>query len=248
MRVTICEDKHDLGYQAALAGVWKIRQAIETNGSAVVVLATGVSQFELLEELVKADVDWSKIEVFHLCEYVGLDADHSASFRRYLRKRFLDKVPALKAFYAIDGNATDLEGEVKRLSALLSGKTIDLMFLGIGENGHLAFNDPPANFDTDDPYIIVTLEERSRRQQVGEGWFKKLDEVPTQAITMSIRQILKSRCIICAVPDQRKARAVAMCLYDQISPLSPCTVLRRRVECSLFVDRPSSMLVFGDRR
>lgn len=248
MRVTICDDKRDLGFQAAQAGVWKIQQAIATNGSAVVVLATGVSQFELLDELVKADIDWSKVEVFHLCEYVGLDAGHPASFRTYLQKRFIDRVTGLKAFHAIEGDAADLDGEVRRLCALLAGKNVDLMFLGIGENGHLAFNDPPANFDIDNPYLLVNLENRSRKQQVGEGWFKTLDEVPERAITVSIRQILKSRCIICAVPDQRKARAVAMCLYDQISPLSPCTVLRRRVECSLFIDRPSSMLVFGDRR
>lgn len=248
MRVTICDDKQDLGFQAAQAGALKIQQAIAMNGSATIVLATGVSQFEMLDALVQQDIDWSKIVVFHLDEYVGIPDDHPASFRNYLKNRFVSRVEGLKAFYAIDGAAKDLPAEVLRLSSLISRQPVDVAFLGIGENGHLAFNDPPANFDAEEPYLIVNLEERCRRQQVGEGWFSCMDEVPVQAISMSIRQILKSRCIICSVPDQRKARAVAMCLYDQISPVAPCTVLRRRSDCTLFLDRPSSMLVFGDRR
>ena len=142
----------------------------------------------------------------------------------------------------------DLEAEVARLNALSRGAQIDVAFLSIGENGHIGFNDPPADFNTTDPYIIVQLDERCRRQQVGEGWFSTLEEVPTAAITMSVRHMLHSRHVICSVPDQRKARAVAMCLYDQISPYSPASALRTKRECSLFLDRTSSMLVMGDRR
>ncbi len=248
MRTMICDDKRDLGYQAACAGAVKIREAIQEKGHATIVLATGVSQFEMLDALVKMDIDWSKVEAFHLDEYVGLSASHDASFRKYLHDRFEALVPTLQAFHYINADEPDLHGEVARLNSMMENRVVDVTFLGIGENGHLAFNDPPADFDTDQPYIIVKLEQRCRKQQVGEGWFASLEEVPTQAISMSIRQILKSRMIICSVPDQRKARAVAMCLFDQISPLAPCTVLRRRTDCSLYLDRPSSMLVFGDRR
>lgn len=248
MRVTICDDKRDLGFQAAQAGGLKIQEAIDTKGYATIVLATGISQFEMLDSLLQRDIDWSKVEAFHLNEYVGISSDHPASFRKYLAERFVSRAKGLKAFHAIQGDADDLTAEVRRLSSLLAEKTVDVAFLGIGENGHIAFNDPPANFDVEDPYIVVRLEDRCRKQQVGEGWFPSLENVPSEAITMSIRQILKSRNIICTVPDQRKARAVAMCLFDQISQVAPCSVLRRRSECSLFLDRPSSMLVFGDRR
>lgn len=248
MRVTICGDKRDVGFQAAQAGALKIRQAIGTKGGAVIVLATGASQFEMLNALVQQDVDWSKVEVFQLDEYVGISEKHPASFQKYLKDRFVDQVKNLKAFHAMDGVAENPDAEAQRLSFLIAERPVDVTFLGIGENGHLAFNDPPANFDAEEPYLVVTLADRCRKQQVGEGWFSCIDDVPVQAISMSIRQILRSRSIICSVPDQRKARAVAMCLYDQISPLSPCSVLRRRSECSLFLDRPSSMLVLGDRR
>ncbi len=248
MRVTICGDKQDLGLQAAQAGALKIRQAIARNGYAVIVLAAGVSQLEMLNALVLQDVDWSKVEVFHLDEYAGISSEHPASSGKYLRDRFTDQVKKLKAFHPINGSAEDLAAETRRLSASIMQRPVDVTFLGIGENGHLAFNGPPADFDAEEPYLLVELDERSRKQLVSEGWFPCMDDAPIQAITMSIRQILKSRSIICSVPDQRKTCAVAMCLYDQISPLSPCTVLRRRSECALFLDRPSSMLVFGDRR
>ncbi len=248
MRTTICEDKHDMGYQAARLGISIIREAIEQKGHAVIVVATGLSQFSLYEHLGKADVDWSKVEAFGLNEYVALSDTHPSSFRYYLKNRFVKKVEKLSVFNQVNGDAPDLHAEVERLNTLIKGKVVDVAFLGIGENGHIGFNDPPANFETNDPYIIVTLGERCRRQQVSEGWFKTLDEVPTQAITMSVRQILKAEHLICSVPDQRKARAVAMCLYDQISPYAPCSALRTKKECTLLLDRPSSMLVMGDRR
>lgn len=248
MRVTICEDKHEMGYQAAKLGIQAIQEAIQFKGHAVIVVATGLSQFSVYDHLAKANLDWSKVEAFHLDEYVALPDTHPSSFRHYLYNRFVNKVQNLKTFHAIEGDAKDLQKEVDRLNALITGKEIDVAFLGVGENGHIAFNDPPANFETNDPFIVVELEERCRRQQVTEGWFKYLEEVPQKAITMSVRQILRCKQLICSVPDQRKARAVAMCLYDQISVYSPCSVLRTKKECTLLLDRPSSMLVFGDRR
>nr|WP_321297544.1 glucosamine-6-phosphate deaminase [uncultured Sphaerochaeta sp.] len=248
MRVTICEDKHDMGYQAAKLGLAIIREAIEKHGRAYIVVATGLSQFSLYAHLGESDVDWSKVEAFGLNEYVGISDSHPSSFRYYLNNRFVKKVLKLGAFHAINGDAEDLPAEIARLNALIADQEIDVAFLGIGENGHIGFNDPPANFETNDPYIIVDLEERCRRQQVSEGWFPTLEEVPTKAITMSVRQILKARNLICSVPDQRKARAVAMCMYDQISVYAPCSALRTKKECTLLLDRPSSLLVMGDRR
>lgn len=248
MRITICDDKHDLGLQAATLGAKLIREAISKKGSAVIVLPTGLSQVEMYETLVNESIPWEKVEAFHLHEYVGLPSSHPANFRNYLESHFIGKTKNLKAFHAIEANAPDLKEELKRLNLLMQNKEIDVLFLGIGENGYIAFNDPPANLETNDPFILVSLEERCRRQQVSEKWFASLDEVPTQAISISIRQILKANNIICSVPDQRKARAVAMCLYDQVSPYAPCTVLRTKSECNLFLDKPSSMLILGDRR
>lgn len=248
MRVTICENKQDLGLQAARLGIEAIRSAIEKRGEAIIVLATGVSQFILYEQLVASSIPWDKVEAFHLAEYVGIGKTHQASMRAYLQNRFLDKVGSLKAFHPIEGDAEDLGCELKRLNDLMRNKKVDVVFLGIGENGHVAFNDPPANIDTTEPFILVNLEEKNRRQQVRANWFPTLESVPLQAISMSIRQILKASTLICTVPDQRKARAVAMCMFDQISVFAPCAMLRTKEECTLLLDRPSSMLIFGDRR
>lgn len=248
MRVTICENKQDLGLQAAKLGIQAILSAIEKQGKAVVVLSTGVSQFIMYEHLVEASIPWEKVEVFHLDEYVGLKPTHRASIRGYLQKNFIDKVGKLESFHFIEGDCDNLEAEVERLNSLIAGKSIDLLFLAIGENGHIAFNDPPANMMTQQPYIIVDLENRNRKQQVREQWFSSIEEVPTQAISMSVQQIMKAKTIVCAVPDQRKARSVAMCLYDQISVFAPCAILRSKEDCTLLLDRPSSMLIMGDRR
>lgn len=248
MRVIMCEDKHEMGYQAAQLGISLIKEAIERKGQAVIVVATGLSQFSLYAHLGEANLDWSKVEAFGLNEYVNLPDTHPSSFRYYLKTRFVKKVQHLGAFHAVNGDAEDLNAEIERLNALIREKDVDVAFLGIGENGHIGFNDPPANFETNAPYIVVELEERCRRQQVSEGWFATLEEVPRQAVTMSVRQILKAKNLVCSVPDQRKARAVAMCLYDQISVYAPCTVLRTKKECTLLLDRPSSLLVMGDRR
>jgi len=248
VRVTICENKQDLGFQAAKLGIEAIQSAIEKQGKAVVVLSTGISQYIMYEHLTAASLPWDKVELFHLDEYVGIKADHKASIRNFLAKNFLSKVQKAENFHPIQGDSEDLEAEVQRLNSLIKDKQIDLLFVGIGENGHIAFNDPPANIMTKQPYIIVDLDERNRKQQVREGWFSSLKEVPKQAISMSVQQIMKARTIVCAVPEQRKARSVAMCMYDQISVFAPCAMLRAKEDCTLLLDRPSSMLIMGDRR
>ncbi|MCE1206894.1 MAG: glucosamine-6-phosphate deaminase [Spirochaetia bacterium] len=245
MNISISETKLDCGQFAALAGASKIRQAIARRGTASIILATGLSQIEMLAALVKADIDWSVVEVFHLDEYAGIPETHSASFRKYLKDNFVSKVPRLKAFHAIAGDASDLSVEVKRLGDVISKATIDVAFVGIGENGHLAFNDPPADFENEQPYLIVKLDQACRQQQVNEGWFPSVEATPDRAISMSVRQILKSRCIINTVPDERKAKAVAACLGGEVSPLHPASILQLHPECYTFLDTASASLLFG---
>jgi len=241
MEITISENKAALGKAAAEMGLMYIKNALEEKGSASIILATGASQFEMLGELVKARVGWSKITVFHLDEYIGLPETHPASFRKYLKERFVDLVkPA--AFYAIDGEA-DPEEECARLGRIIKKHKIDVAFVGIGENGHLAFNDPPADFDTEEPFIVVELDEECRRQQMGEGWFPALEDVPQKAISMSIRQIMKSSTIICSVPDERKARAVRNTLEEPVSQLVPASILTTHKNAYLYLDRPSASLL-----
>jgi len=244
MNISISETKLDCGRFAALAGASKIRQAIARRGTASIILATGLSQIEMLAALVRADIDWSVVEVFHLDEYAGIPETHSASFRKYLKDNFVSKVPRLKAFHAIAGDAADLSAEVKRLGDVISKAAIDVAFVGIGENGHLAFNDPPADFETEQPYLVVKLDQACRQQQVNEGWFPTVEETPDRAISMSVRQILKSRCIINTVPDERKAKAVAACLGGEVSPLHPASILRLHPECYTFLDTDSASLLF----
>jgi len=249
MRVIVCDNKASLAESAADMGISEIKEAINTRGKAVIVLSTGLSQVDMLARLVKADIPWGNVEVFHIAEYVGLPADAPSSFHHYLVEHFTKQVPDLGAFHFIDGNAPDMGAELKRLDTLIMDKTVDVAFIGVGENGHIGFNDPPmAKIRTDEPFIEVTLPERCRKQQAGEGWFPTFEEVPQKAITMSVRQVLKAKHIIATVPDLRKARAVAMCLFDEVSPFAPCAMLRWHDGCDLFVDRPSATLVFGDRR
>ena len=241
MKIGIFENKEDLGLHAAALGAEQIRRAIAAKGRASIILATGASQFEMLDSLTAdPNIDWSRVKAFHLDEYVGISREHPASFRKYLRERFTAKVPSLNAFCCIEGDAPDTEAELRRISALIETEDIDVAFIGIGENGHLAFNDPPADLETTSPYLVVELDERCRRQQVGEGWFSSVEEVPQKAISMSIPFILKSKYLICTVPDSRKAAAVAMALYDQADPLHPCAALRNHANCYLLVDRPAA--------
>lgn len=244
MHICIHEDLGTLGQHAADIGAQGIRDAIAERGKANIILATGASQFSMLEHLVlEPGIDWSAVTIFHLDEYVGMNISHPASFRRYLNERVVQKLPALKKFNFIEADVLPLNEEIVRLNALIGTHPIDVAFIGIGENGHLAFNDPPADFVTEDPYIVVDLDEKCRMQQVGEGWFASLAEVPAQAVSMSIRQIMKSSKIICTVPDARKKNAVYMSVRAPISPAAPCSILREHLSCYLMLDYPSAGLM-----
>lgn len=244
MRICIYEDDLDLGRHAAMIAAMHLRKALAEKGECSLILATGASQFTMLDALVAEQaINWSKVEVFHLDEYVGIPETHTASFRKYLRERFEQRVPALRAFHYIQGDSADIEGEVDRLSHLIACRTIDVACIGIGENGHLAFNDPPADLTTNKPYLIVQLDEACKRQQVREGWFEDISQVPSQAISMSIPQILKSSCIVCTVPDERKAQAVRMAVTAEIDAYHPCASLQRHKNCYLMVDRPAASLL-----
>lgn len=240
MQIEILNSPLELGQSAGGHAADCIRKAIEEKDEANIILATGTSQFETLNQLiVEKNIDWSKVTMFHLDEYIGLPETHPASFRRYLKERFLAKMPPLRAVHLINGE-TNPEGECIWLGDLITQYPIDMALVGIGENGHLAFNDPPADFDTEEPYIIVDLDEACRKQQYGEGWFKSVEDVPRQAISMSIRQILKSKQIICSVPDERKAEAVRNTLEKPVSNLCPASILQAHENCTLYLDKDSA--------
>jgi glucosamine-6-phosphate deaminase len=238
----VFDTKLELGAAAATHAERLIQQAIAEKGMAHLIAATGASQFEFLDALMLIEIDWSRVVFFHLDEYVGLGDTHPASFRRYLKERIVDRVRP-RAFHFINGDAEDVRSECRRVGELISRQHIDAAFVGIGENGHLAFNDPPADFETEEPYIVVDLDQACRNQQVGEGWFSSIDEVPTQAISMSIRQILKARNILCIVPEQRKAEAVRNCVEFEVSPMRPASILQQHENVSLYLDRESSSLL-----
>ena len=243
MEVHVFASKVEMGAAAAAQAAGLIREAIASRGAANVIAATGASQFEFLEALTRAPgIDWQRTVFFHLDEYVGLPLSHPASFRRYLKERIVDRVHP-QAFHLIDGEAADPQAECARVGALLARHSIDVAFVGIGENGHLAFNDPPADFATESPYLVVDLDEACRRQQLGEGWFATLDEVPRRAISMSVRQILKSRAVLCVVPDARKARAVRACLEGAVSPLHPASALQDHPRTTVYLDPPAAALL-----
>jgi glucosamine-6-phosphate deaminase len=221
----------------------RIRQAISTRGHAYLTAATGTSQFEFLDALVsEPGISWKQVTFFHLDEYVGLPETHPASFRKYLRERIVDRVNP-GAFHLINGDAAAPEAECDRLGKLISLQVIDAAFVGIGENGHLAFNDPPADFETKEPYLVVNLDANCRKQQVGEGWFISLDEVPQRAISMSIQQILKARHVICIVPERRKAEAVRDCLELGVNPMRPASILQTHESTTIYLDRESAFLL-----
>lgn len=242
MEIVISETKQVLGKVAAQKGAEFIRRAILDKGEANIILATGASQFEMLDALVKENIDWSQVRAFHLDEYIGMSATHPASFRKYLRERFADIVQPLEFVY-INGE-NDPKKECIRLGELIDKHPIDVAFVGIGENSHLAFNDPPADFETEDAYIVVELtDEACRRQQMGEGWFSTILEVPENAISMSIKQIMKSKTIICSVPDLRKAEAVKKTIEGTVSPLIPASILRHHKAVWLYLDNDSASLL-----
>lgn len=245
MKIQISPTKEELGHQAAEKAAEILRETLKLKSKACFIAATGVSQFEFLVNLCKAGgIDWTRTEMFHLDEYAGIPATHPASFRQYLSKRLVEKVhPGTVHF--IEGDAFNPETECRRLGDLISKETIDVAFLGIGENGHIAFNDPPADFETEEPYLLVDLDEKCRQQQVGEGWFKALKEVPKQAISMSVRQIMKAKKIICTCPDKRKAEAIRDCLSIDVpvTPLHPASILKQHSEAYIFLDEQSASLL-----
>ena len=241
MKVIVAKNPQMLGELAAREAARVITAAIAEKGAARIVLSTGASQFDTLASLVKEPVDWSKVEMFHLDEYVDLPETHPASFRKYLKERFVSKVP-LKAAHFVDGTR---EG-IARLTEELRSAPIDLGLIGIGENGHIAFNDPPADFDTDEAYIVVTLDERCRRQQVGEGWFAGVDDVPKQAVSMTVKQIMRCETIISCVPYPVKAEAVRKTLMNPLTNIVPATMLKQHPRFSLYIDSDSAAQVNMD--
>jgi glucosamine-6-phosphate deaminase len=236
------EDKLSLSRAAAEQAAGALIRVIHDYGRARIIVATGASQLDFLEVLTKKEnIDWQRVEMFHLDEYLGLPITHPASFRKYLLEHLIHKT-GITRYRLLDGNADPRE-VIRRIGESLQSAPVDIAFVGIGENGHLAFNDPPADFETNEPYMIVNLDEACRRQQVGEGWFTNLSEVPRQAISMSVRQIMKAREIIVVVPDGRKAQAVKLCFEGEISPLAPASILRNHSNATVYLDKDSASLL-----
>ena len=242
MIVRVFEDKSSLSRAAADQATAAVRRAIHDHSCARIIVATGASQLDFLDALTNAkNIDWQRVEMFHLDEYIGLPITHPASFRKYLLERLIHKV-GITRYHFLDGNDDPAE-VVRRVGESLRSAPVDVAFAGIGENGHLAFNDPPADFQTEEPYLVVTLDEACRRQQVGEAWFADISEVPRQAISMSVGQILASKEIIAVVPDARKAPAVKLCFEGEINPMAPASILRTHPAATLYLDRESASLL-----
>ena len=243
MKVHISNNVKELGNLAGLRAAELIKETISQKGFANIILATGTSQFETIQQLISdPEIQWDRVQMFHLDEYIGLSITHKASFRHYLNERFIYLVPTLKMGHLINGEI-DPDEECKRLGEIILQNPIDVALVGIGENGHLAFNDPPADFDTEKPYMVVDLDEACRAQQMGEGWFETMNDVPKQAISMSIKQIMKSVHIVCSVPDERKAKAVTDCLTNPVSNLYPASILQNHAHCDLYLDTSSASLL-----
>ena len=242
MVLKLFDDKRALATAAAEQATTAIRRAVADRGKARIIAATGASQFEFLEALTSLPgIDWKQVEMFHLDEYIGLPASHPASFSKYLQERLIRKT-GITHHHLLNGeeNPADV---IRHTSRALREAPVDVAFVGVGENGHLAFNDPPADFETEEEYLMVTLDEDCRRQQLGEGWFPTLDDVPRRAISMSVRQILKAKEIICIVPDARKAKAVKSCFEGAISPLAPASILRTHPNTTVYLDQHSAALL-----
>ena len=242
MKINIYKNKKETSKEAALQAASILNETINQKGTATFIMATGVSQLDFIETLItESKIDWSKTNMFHLDEYINLPATHPASFRKYLKEKFISKVDQIQKINLINGDAADPQKECDRLNQILKNEIVDIAFVGIGENGHLAFNDPPANFEIEDPFIIVNLDSQCRKQQVGEGWFESIKDVPRQAISMSIQQIMKTKNIICTVPGERKAQAVKDCFgTNEISPNYPSSILKKHKNCFVFLDYDSA--------
>jgi len=242
MMIKVFPDAAALAAAAAADAAANIRSAIAARGRARIIAATGASQVAFLNQLTRQpDLDWPSVELFHLDEYIGLPIDHPASFRKYLLERLIRPAGIVEC-HLLDGER-DAEQVCREVGEALRRTPVDVAFVGIGENGHLAFNDPPADFETDAPYLIVRLDEACRRQQVGEGWFASIEDVPETAISMSVRQILTANAIICVVPDRRKAAAVRACVEGPITPMAPASILRTHANVAAYLDRDSSALI-----
>jgi glucosamine-6-phosphate deaminase len=236
------DDKKEMARVAADQAASILRDTIQKQGKARLIAATGAAQFEFLEALTTLPaIDWKRVEMFHLDEYIGLPKTHPASFCRFLKERLIQKT-GMVHYHLLNGDEDPAE-VIRRTGEALQSEPIDVAFVGIGENGHLAFNDPPADFETEEPYIIVTLDEPCRRQQLGEGWFDSLADVPRRAISMTVRQILKTKQILCIVPDARKANAVKACFDGEISPLAPASILRTHPNTTVYLDKNSAALL-----
>ena len=247
MNVRIEHDRRAMSAAAATHAAKSIRNAIDRRGKARIVAATGASQLDFLGALTaQPGIDWTRVELFHLDEYVGLPESHPASFRRYLRENLIDRT-GITRYHFLDGESEPDEVRA-RVGRALSKEDVDVMFAGIGENGHLAFNDPPADFETSDPYILVKLDEACRRQQVGEGWFARVEDVPDTAISMSIRQMLSASEMLIIVPDTRKAAAVKATLEGAISPAVPASIVRTHPNVTLYLDEPAASLLDPETR
>lgn len=239
----IFSDKVSLGRAAAEQAATAIKRAIADRGHARIVAATAASQLEFLDALTRMPgIEWNKVEAFHLDEYIGLPITHPGSFRKMLVEHLVSKT-GIPNYHLLPGDASDPAAAVREASQQLAAAPIDIAFLGIGENGHVAFNDPPADFNTEEPYIIVNLDEACRRQQVGEAWFADISQVPTRAISMSARQILKAKEILAVVPDRRKARAIQACFEGEISPMAPASILRKHPNATVYLDEASASLL-----
>ncbi|GBG10335.1 glucosamine-6-phosphate deaminase [Paenibacillus agaridevorans] len=243
MKIHIFESADQSGLEAARESARIINEAIAVNGTARIVLSTGASQFEFLEHVVKMDIAWEKVEMFHLDEYIGLPVEHPASFRKYLKERFLQHVN-IGTFWLVDGEG-DTNEVLDHLNREISKAPVDLALIGIGENAHIAFNDPPADFEDERPFKVVDLSDTCKMQQVGEGWFATMEDVPKQAISMSVQQILKSRNIISVVPRQSKARAIQDTLKNEVDVNTPATIMKTHANWSLYLDKQSSSLIYA---
>jgi glucosamine-6-phosphate deaminase len=243
MLIKVFKDRITLGRTAAEQAAAAIRRAISEHGAARIIAATAASQLEFLDALTKAPgIDWTKVEAFHLDEYIGLPITHPGSFRKMLMEQLVSKT-GIRRYHLLAGDAADPGAVAREASKQIASAPIDIAFLGIGENGHIAFNDPPADFNTEEPYIIVNLDEACRQQQVGEAWFADISQVPEQALSMSAKQILKAKEILAVVPDKRKAQAIKACFEGEISPMAPASIIRRHPNATIYLDRDSASLL-----
>ena len=242
MQLNILQSKIAVGEAAAKHAAQSLRRVLANSSTARIIAATGASQLDFLESLTSfPEIDWERVEMFHLDEYIGIPDTHIASFRKYLMERFVQKT-GMKRYHLLDGEC-DPNDVIRKIGGELKSHPVDIAFVGIGENGHLAFNDPPADFETEEPYLVVELDEACRRQQVAEGWFADISEVPSRAISMSVKQILKSEEIIAIVPGARKSRAVKACLEGEISVMAPASILRTHSNTTTYLDVESASLL-----